>query len=198
MDWLTFVSNLLTSAMWPGIILTIALLFKKQIGTLLVERLESIEIGKLRLNLSKGFSTLTKVTPTEKLKESTEKPTDEVSTFIDIASSSPSAAIIMAWNQLETKLITKATEVGLLPGRPGTARRTIDFMRALLKNTDINVDSLLMFVELKKLQDIVYDSTKEPTTKDAVNFIKFADILSTMIDKANITSKENIQPDQLY
>jgi len=105
MDTLTFISNLLTSAMWPGIILAIALLFKKQIWILLSERLESIDIGSnFRLNLSKGFSSLTKITPPEKFKESTGKPTGDISTFIDIAASSPSAAIMLSWNHLETKL----------------------------------------------------------------------------------------------
>ena len=122
MDWITFISEIVKSVTWPLTILVLAFGFRNQISKAL-QRLTSFKYKGLRFNFGEGLKEIEipvqRVIPDKSKIEAVSSlslPSAELSIwdeFINLAETSPKAAITEAWRHLEMSAKGAARTAGL-------------------------------------------------------------------------------------
>jgi hypothetical protein len=120
MDWLQFISSLVSSMAWPVVGLTFLFLFKSELGRI-VQRLAHLKYKDLEIDFDKIKQDAQEL----QLEAVLEVPAEESAVFtsleeqiMDAAERTPSAAILLAWSGLETAIASTVDRLAISPESP--------------------------------------------------------------------------------
>jgi len=107
MDALTFISEIVKAVAWPLSVLTIALIFRKQLAQIL-KLLIRIRYGDFEFEFDREFSKLE--AKAQAIPISTSRPSHESDRekLLRLAAVSPQSAIVEAWRMVENRLVEVA------------------------------------------------------------------------------------------
>lgn len=168
MSWMDFVASLVESLAWPVAAFAIALVFRKQLLTLL-ENLEEFGWGEARAKFSK------RIDKAEQVAESLPTPLNapalpasptEEDRFEQLLAISPSAAVLDAWNPIEISLRKVAEKHGVPSSR---YVNPAGWVKELNKAGFLPMSVVTLVNELRKVRNVAAHSD-EVTVSDALRF----------------------------
>ncbi|MDF9904524.1 UNVERIFIED_ORG: hypothetical protein OKW15_002480 [Pseudomonas reinekei] len=114
MDWMQFVSSLVSSLAWPAAVVTVVCLLKNPILGL-IPKIRSFRYGELHVDLTEALQSLQEELPAtpSKPNELTDALQVKLSVPLQIAAVSPRAGMIAAWLEVEGALNTVLKREGL-------------------------------------------------------------------------------------
>lgn len=142
MDWMQFVAALTSALAWPIAVTTIVLVLKNPILAA-IPKIRSFKYGQLHIDLSEEIKAVEQQLATS-APEPNATPLPPPAPSIEItqlAESSPRAAILLAWHDVERALVTAAESKGITSARKGSPhilmRSLIDagFISPLISST---------------------------------------------------------------
>lgn len=178
MDWLQFVSALVSATAWPTAIVVVVCLLKGPILGL-IPKIRSFKYGELHVDLSEQLKSLQEDLPTKATEADAkpDAPTPNVSIPIQVAAVSTRAAIIVAWLEVE-KTLNEVLEREGLDASPRPVRRKIDELRAL---GILDVQTYQVFLRASSLRnEAMHMLDREITFDDAV---AMADICERLVNR---------------
>ncbi|WDG42879.1 hypothetical protein PUP72_02460 [Pseudomonas synxantha] len=123
MDWMQFVSALVSALAWPSAVVVVVCLLKNPILGL-IPKIRSFKYGELHVDLTEALQSLQEDLPAAPSEPEAQpsKPRVEISIPLQIAAVSPRAGMIAAWLEVESALNVVLTREGeerpdLLPPR---------------------------------------------------------------------------------
>ncbi|MDH4245628.1 MAG: hypothetical protein OEV38_17950 [Nitrospira sp.] len=179
MDWLTFISSVVASVAWPGVLVGILIWLRKPLATL-VTALRSARFKDLELSFSKKLDELEGKAEQAKLPAPGTRPAwvyenPDDWTFGDyierLAPISPRAAISEAWRHVELALKAAATRSG---GKPPT--RTTDSAQSLQQEGLLPRDAASLVEDLRALRNrAVHADDFDIDPERAIEFARLAE-----------------------
>lgn len=184
------ISNIVTAALWPVVVLVLGIMFRDTLKSLL-ERLKALEGLGAKLELSESIKQLDQAADSVQIESATRQAESPESVhpgaaksfpreaplahLAQVAHLSPSAAILDAWREVEEALFSywasarkhglvenlKTTDVNEVRGALGSAGYLSDEQQALLKS-------------LRVSRNQVAHSTEKPTEGQALAFVEAA------------------------
>lgn len=132
MDWLQFVSALVSATAWPTAIVVVVCLLKDPILGL-IPKIRSFKYGELHVDLTAELKSLQEDLPTNAAEADgkPDAPTANISTTLQVAAISTRAAMIVAWLDVEKALNEVMELQGLDSTAPYAASKKIEKLRAL-------------------------------------------------------------------
>jgi hypothetical protein len=114
MDWMQFVSALVSALAWPSAVVVVVCLLKNPILGL-IPKIRSFKYGELHVDLTEALQSLQEdLPPAPSEPEATPpKPRIEISVPLQIAAVSPRAGMIAAWLEVESALNEVLTREGI-------------------------------------------------------------------------------------
>jgi hypothetical protein len=114
MDTRQFIASLVSSLAWPGAVLGIALLFRKQLAQLLTGPLRRLKAGPVELEFERLISTVqAQIEPSPHVASPTPTVSGPISSDLaDIARKVPIAAIVEGYSRLEVALQERLRSAG--------------------------------------------------------------------------------------
>jgi hypothetical protein len=149
MDWLQFISSLVSSLAWPAAVVILAIALRRQLGTLL-PRLQSVKYKDIQVEfektLEKAEAEASTALPPKTAPALPAELTDE-ERFARIVEVNPSAAVLAAWSDVEVALKSIAEQAGIQPpGRrffyPLSIVKRLDQMGRIDHQTSALIDDL--------------------------------------------------------
>ncbi|WP_305074374.1 DUF4145 domain-containing protein [Propionivibrio sp.] len=154
MDWLQFVSGLISSIAWPLVALTFLFMFRTELAKI-VQRLAHLKYKDLELD----FDKVKQQAEGLHLEVAQEPAIIESPVFtsledqiLDAVESAPSAAILLAWSGLETAV---AAAVSRLAGSPDSAshRSIVHNIEMLIRNGRLSKKHGKLLQEMRTLRN---------------------------------------------
>lgn len=154
MDWLQFIVEIAKAIAWPSVVVFVFLYVRKPLAGL-VPFLEEFKYGDFVMKFRAGISevklevpqmsepTVTLLAPFEGLK----------STLYEVASLSPTAAVVQAWAELETKLTERVVAAGIVNSKDA-GRGNSRLGHALLQGKIISPVDFKSFHKLRELRNV--------------------------------------------
>lgn len=190
---LDFLANITGSMAWPGALLIIALLFRKEIVTL-VQNIESVKVAGVEAKIRKGLQQVEEeLKATEPVTEDVAKlNSEEFKRLLTVAETSPTGAIIDAFKQVEEladELVRR--ELPRLREYPdGRRMPTIALHKNLLSLGVIPRSEANTFQKLRELRNrAAHAFDSEITSETAKEYVRLADRFADVLNQA-LTSPE--------
>ena len=181
MDWMQFVSALVSALAWPAAVVTVVCLLKNPILGL-IPKIRSFKYGELHVDLTEQLKSLQDDLPAQPAKPDAkpDAPRLEISIPIQIAAVSTRAGVIAAWLEVEEALNNVAKLHGLDThrGRPAPARIKMDGLRAAGIVDQKTYDLFSRTSELRN--EALHMPDREITYDDAV---AMADVCKWLVEK---------------
>ncbi len=184
MDWKTFVVNIINSVAWPFSIIVIVLLLYKPIKTLFEERLDSLNYKDISLKFSKGVEKLQKITPKTAYNITESTIQNSSISFTELTKSAPETSILYVWTIIEEHLARKAEELNLSKYEILDIYKPSRIMAVLAEIEAIDPSAYSIFEQLSNLRNVTAHQDNKLSYKDTSDFVKYAEILLSMIDNA--------------
>lgn len=183
MDWLQFISALVSATAWPTAIVVVVCLLKGPILGL-IPKIRSFKYGELHVDLSEELKSLQEDLPTQDAEADADAkpdaPTANVSIPIQLAAVSTRAAIIVAWLEVEKSLNEALEREGRESG-PKSVRKKIDELRSL---GILDTQTYQVIMRASNLRnDAMHMLDREITFDDAV---AMADICERLVRKLKL------------
>ena len=186
MTWLQFIIEFVKALAWPGVVVFVFVTLRKPLSGL-VPFLEEFKYGdfvlKFRAGISEvkseslaltqmGQSTVQLLAPFEDLRK----------TLYSVATLSPTAAVVQAWAELETKLIERAFAVGAASSND-SIRGNSRLGHALLKAEIFNQTDFQSFHRLRELRNVAaHKADAGLQEKDATDYV---DLVIELLARTN-------------
>jgi hypothetical protein len=184
-DWLTFFSEIVKALAWPGTIITLLVLLRKELPTI-AKSLRKLKIKGVELEFgaaTKAVATEVKdaVPPTTAnarlLGHSKDETLQKLKAVSDVA---PRAAILEAWLQVEAAAAELIRQSGVPTASLGGPMRLRDM---LLRIEALNPKQIAVFEDLRKLRNHAVHVPEAQFTPAAVeNYIDAALTLATYLE----------------
>lgn len=181
MDWLQFISALVSATAWPIAVVAVICLLKGPILGL-IPKIRSFKYGELHVDLSEQLKSLQEELPTNAAEADAkpDAPTANVSIPIQLAAVSTRAAIIVAWLEVEKTLNEVLEREGLETG-PRPIRKKIDELRAL---GIIDVQTYQVFMRASNIRnEAMHMLDREITFDDAMAMV---DICKRLVNRLKL------------
>lgn len=165
MDWMQFVSALVSSLAWPVAVVAVVCLLKNPILGL-IPKIRSFKYGELHVDLTEELKAVQESLPGKPQ----EPPSDEKASFptpvaLQLAAVSPRGAILHSWLEVEATVDLLVNELGY--DFPAKASPVVK-MRALLDQGVIDQLIYTTFLQLSKVRnDAVHLTDREMEYQDA-------------------------------
>jgi uncharacterized protein YutE (UPF0331/DUF86 family) len=185
MELLNIILSFISSIAWPIIILIVFLLFKIEIGRLIL-RISNLKYKDLELSFSKDLqraedtaNKLKLLTPNTKQIVSEEKTESSYERLIQLSEMSPEAAIMEAWKIVEITLFDYAKSSQLITYSP---KSTADLILNLRRSGLISNDTYSLINELRIMRNkAVHHADVDISNKDVSKYIDLALSISANI-----------------
>ena len=177
MDVLTFISELTKALAWPIAVVSISVLFKKQI-VLLLSRLRKGKVGSAEFEFEEAIKHLDE--SASELAISTESKVGMP--LIKLVTSNPRAAILEAWLELEEKAIDLALRLDLV--RPTARRYPEGALKGIRKAGILSNSNLNVLEELQYLRNqAAHDPDFNPLPDAVFTYTQLARDLGAELEK---------------
>jgi len=120
MDWLQFISGLVSSIAWPAVAMTVLFMFRGELSRI-IQRIAHLKYKDLELDFEKVKQQAEEL----HLEVREEPPAIESPVFssledqiLDAVERAPSAAILLAWSGLETAIAATVARLAISPEPP--------------------------------------------------------------------------------
>jgi len=176
MDWLQFISSLVSSLAWPAAVVILVVVLRRQIASL-VPRLQSVKYKDIQVEFEKTLEKAEAEAPRALAPKIVPEPelTDE-ERFARIVELNPSSAVLAAWSDVEVALKFMAEQAGIQsPGRrffyPLSIVPKLEHMGRINHQTSALID------DLRVLRDLVIhaEGGGVVSAEDAWRFKRLAD-----------------------
>ena len=181
MDILTFIVEIFKAAAWPLAAVTIAMLFRTELKSLL-NRVKRGKVGYAEIEFEHGIRTLeTSIRPAS---DSSRVQTPAASA-VALASADPRAAIIQAWLEVEDAITNLA--YSRAQSSDEVPRHTLGAIQQLARLDILSSEQISLIYELRSLRNqAVHDLEFNPSTESVLGFAKLAkEALSFIQDAAD-------------
>lgn len=158
MDWLQFVSSLVSSIAWPGAFLGIVFLLK---GPILraIPKIRTFKYGELHIDLSEQLKAVEEdLTAGSSEPDSPQAPPSPSPDVVRIAEASPSSAIILAWKKVEAAVQDAVVRHRLQIGARKETHAAFKFL-ALERHGLVDELTISTFRQLRDLRNRVVHSS---------------------------------------
>lgn len=178
-EWMTFVSGVVSSVAWPLAALIALLAFRSQLGRLVL-RISKFKYGDAEFEFSKALLEAEKNAPAGGTPIAYAGPQKDFST---LAEASPRAAVLESWLLVENQLRELAQVNDMVAG---TAPNRM--MMELARREALDVQSVNLVAQLRNLRNkIVHESDHSISPREAREYaelaLRAADVLRTKMDK---------------
>ncbi len=176
MEWLTFIIELLKAVAWPVAAVVIAALFRKMLPLVRQLKYRDFEVNFER-----------QIKAVESLAEKSLPNTDETGRrfgmdtvarddFIQTATTNPTAAVILAWADVERSLLDAAMRNNLLRANESATQNPVFIARALELKGRMDHFTGAIFSALREVRNLAAHATgRQITTSEAIEFGNLAD-----------------------
>jgi Sec-independent protein translocase protein TatA len=181
LDKLTFVSNLISSLVWPLIVISIVILLRKPLRELIHDlgrRLRSIKFPGGEAEFSQELAEIKEAADVANLPPVAGVPTGEsllltieedTNQWARLVELSPRAAISEAWRWVENAMRETAKKLGI---PQSDTRSTIALIRALGKRETLSSDTVAIISNLRGIRNTaVHGIEPEISRSDAIEYI---------------------------
>ena len=185
MDWLQFISALVSATAWPIAIVTVICLLKDPILGL-IPKIRSFKYGELHVDLTEALQSLQEELPTTppEPEAQPDSPRLEISVPLQIAAVSPRAGMIAAWLEVESALNEVLNREGIDSSQILSPRLKLDQVRDL---GYINGPTYRAFLRTANLRnEAVHRLDREIIYDDAVAMV---DVCKRLVDSLNKSSQ---------
>ncbi len=176
MDWLTFISQMTQALAWPVSLAIVLLLYRESLLQL-VSRLVGVKMGDFEATFASETRQVEEIVAEAK-KSLPPAPAIENAELLELAKTSPRAAILEAWLRIERRLIELAASVG----QESTKLPTLRLISHLAEKQVINgyvADSLRGLAAMRNLA--VHAGDFEVTPPKATDFITLAGTIELLL-----------------
>jgi HEPN domain-containing protein len=184
LDKLTFVSNLISSLVWPLVVVFVVFLLRKPLRELICDlgrRLHSIKFPGGEAEFSQELAEIKEAADIANLPPVVGVPTGEslllrveedMNQWARLVELSPRAAISEAWRWVENAMRETAKRLGI--PQPET-RSTIALIRALGKHQALSPETVAIISDLRGIRNTaVHGIEPEISRSDAIEYISLA------------------------
>ncbi len=181
MDWLQFCAEIVKALAWPGVVVFIFVYLRKPL-TGLVPLLEELKYKDFVLKFRAGISEVK--SEVRALPQSAE-PTPQLSGSLDalrgtlysVALLSPTAAVVQAWAELETKLMERAFNLGIATTKDAN-RGNSRLGHAMLEAGVFSPVDFRIFHKLRELRNVAaHKADAGLQEKDARDYVDLVLVL---------------------
>jgi hypothetical protein len=189
MDALTFIAKLVEFLAWPGAVVLIVLVLKKEIQRLL-NLLRKVKAGPVEAEFEAGVEKLEQrvvETPGEPLEYDAQRARKQE--LMRVAEASPRAAVLEAWRDVEASVLklVDAKAIYVPEKNPSVSAAA----RVLAKEGLFPADSLSYFYELRELRNkAAHSSDFNPTLETAAGYIELTGRVRARLEAAASTPNE--------
>ncbi|WP_395593309.1 hypothetical protein AB4P93_22740 [Pseudomonas sp. B26140] len=180
MDWMQFVSALVSSLAWPAAAFGIVMVLK---GPLLraIPKIRSLKYGELHIDLSEELKAVEQdltATPSE---SDSPPPLPALSPdAVRLAEASPGTAILIAWKNVEKALGGLALRHGVLLSRSNSVPPMLIMAlqrKGLLDEITVSTLNRLFMLRNSLSHDGGHGVYQEPSLEDALSMLQSCDLL---------------------
>lgn len=185
---LDFLASIAGSLGWPGVLLVVALLFRKEIVTVIAS-IETLKVGGVEAKLRKGLKQVE-----EELKATDPVDTDvagmnneEFKRLLSVADTSPTGAIIDAFKQVEelAHLLVERELPRVTAFPNGRKMPTIAMHNKLMSLGVIPRSEVNTFQQLRELRNrAAHAFDNEITSQTAREYVRLADRYADVLNQA--------------
>lgn len=178
MDWLQFISGLVSNLAWPAVALTFLFMFKAELAKI-VQRIAHLKFKDLELD----FDKVKQQAEGLHLEVAQEPAVIESPVFtsledqiMDAVERAPSAAILLAWSGLETAIAATVARLAISPESP-SYRSPIHNIEILSRNGRLSKKHEKLLLEMRMLRNKVaheQDSMLSISQDQALNYASTA------------------------
>ena len=185
MDWLTFISNIVASLVWPATVIALVVLLKDQLPRI-ISSIRKVKYKGVELEFGDAIKAVANEVansvPQSQSNVIGERSKDEInSRLLSIAELAPRAAILEAWIQVEAAaadLISKKN-LSSRKGYVGPSRLRDDLQKANI----LNSKQLTIFEQLRHLRNEAVHVHDADFTDDSVkNYIESSVKIATYLE----------------
>ncbi|MBK5008553.1 hypothetical protein IAE33_000413 [Pseudomonas sp. S60] len=191
MDWLQFVSAIVSAVAWPAAVVTVVCLLKDPILGL-IPKIRSFKYGELHVDLTEALQSLQDELPAAPSEPETppESQPPSLSVPLQIASVSPRAGMIAAWLEVESALNVVIKREGLDVSTDELPRAKMDRLRDAGLLNPPTYRAVLRTYKLRN--EAVHMLDREIPYDDAV---AMADVCSRLVE--SISTYKKAQSDHI-
>lgn len=183
MDWLQFIVEIAKAIAWPSVVVFVFLYVRKPLAGL-VPFLEEFKYGDFVMKFRAGISEVKLEVP--------QMPESAVTllalfeglqkTLYDVAALSPTAAVVQAWAELETKLMERAFAAGIATSKEA-GRGNSRLGHALLQEKIFSPADFQTFHKLRELRNVAaHKADAGLQVQDATQYI---DLVVDLLARTN-------------
>lgn len=202
MDWLTFITKIVEALAWPLVVLYVLIKFKEKLIAL-IPKLNKLEAGPLKAEFREETAKVLAEIETVRIQENVppnlaDVPTDDNQARFHIdhvrpkkkpeqltksfTFAEPSAAILIAWDNVEIALLNRVAELGVYVPPQLTDSPTA-WLRALRKEERISHEVYMLVNELYELRSRVAHGKLDPTSEAAWDYVQATERFVPLIQK---------------
>jgi len=164
MDWMQFVSALVSALAWPAAVVTVVCLLKNPILGL-IPKIRSFKYGEFHVDLTKELKAVQDSLPGKPQVSGDEKAPLPTPVALQLAALSPRGAILHSWLEVEAAVDNLVNELGI---EFSAKVSPVVKMRTLLDERVIDPLIYSTFLQLSKVRnDAVHLSDREMGYQDA-------------------------------
>ncbi|WP_095155774.1 MULTISPECIES: hypothetical protein [Pseudomonas] len=185
MDWMQFVSALVSAVAWPAAVVTVVCLLKGPILGL-IPKIRSFKYGELHVDLTEALQSLQEELPAAANEPDAqpEAPPPKLSVPLQIAAVSPRAGMIAAWLEVEGALNAVLKREGLDSNTHALPRQKLDLLRDAGHVNGPTYRAVLRTFKLRN--EAVHMLDREIPYDDAV---AMADVCARLVESISTYSK---------
>jgi hypothetical protein len=176
MDWLEFVSSVVKSAIWPAVVVSMALLFKTSIISAL-RQIRHLKAPGIEADFGDNLADVEK--QTEAVLDAAGVPNDEIiANPSQRVTNDPSGTIIRAWQNVSAQIASLSFAVD---GDKVSSRNPVDRVRRLSDAGIVDPRIRETILELRQLRDLVAHGKHNPSEGEALAYADTADEASAYL-----------------
>jgi len=174
-DWLQFIVEIAKAIAWPSVVVFVFLYFRKPL-TGLVPYLDEFKVGDFVMKFRAGISEVKSESPASPQVSAPAvkllAPFEAMKkTLYEVAAISPTAAVVQAWAEFETKMLERAFAVGIATSKD-TGRGNSRLGHALLQGGIFSSADFQTFHKLRELRNVAaHKADSGLQVQDATQYI---------------------------
>lgn len=176
MDVLTFIAALVESLAWPLATVVVAILFRKQLISLLA-RLRKGKVGPAEFEFEEGVRALEK-----EASDIPGTPSRVGTPTISLVTSNPRAAILEAWLEVEDQATTLALTKDLV--RPTARRNPMGVLRGLESSDILSDEHKAILAQLRNLRNqAAHEPDFSPSADSVLSYVQLSRDLKNELER---------------
>lgn len=184
MDELTFIAKLVEVIVWPGAVVTVVVLLKKELRQL-VPLLRKLKAGPVEAEFERDIASLEEaVPPVARLPAPPQQASPRRRELLQLARTDPREAILQAWLDVEAAALRVVHREALHVPEYDSASPTAAIM-AIIRDSDLPGDWIGYFYELRELREMAAQKSDfTPKIEPTVAYVELASRLQRQLEAA--------------